>query len=69
MTGKRLAKFMATYSKYAEDPYVEGGREFFQTYELELAKAFMLDFPDSSIRVAKIILAMKDIGEIKVKIE
>ena len=69
MIGKRLAEFMATYKKYAEDCGAPGAEEFFRTFELELAKAFMLDFPDSSVRVAKIILAMHDVEEIKVKIE
>ena len=68
MMCKRLAEFMATYNKYCND-YSDEAAEFFQTFELELAKAFMLDFPDSSVRVAKIILAIHDIEEIKIKIE
>lgn len=69
MEGKRLAEIIEKYNQYIRDYEQEGFREFFDTFELEFAKAFMLDFPDSSIRVSKIILAMHDVGEIKIKIE
>ena len=68
MIGEKLAEFMATYNKYLND-YSDEAREFFRNFDLELAKAFMSDFPESSISVSKIILAVHNIGEIKVKIE
>ena len=43
--------------------------EFFDTWELEMAKAFLRDFSDGAVRVSKIILALKDVGDIKIKIE
>ena len=68
MECKKLRELIEKYNSYFH-VYTDESADFFNTFDLELAKAFMLDFPDSSIRVAKIILAMKDIGEIKVKIE
>ena len=67
--GKRLMEFIEKFNTLAEDQSTNEAREFFRTYELEMAKAFMGDFPDASIRVSKIILALKDIGDIKVKFE
>lgn len=67
--GKRLIEFVEKFNTHAMNinPYED--REFFEAYELEFAKAFLLDFPDASIRVSKIILALKDINDIKIKVE
>lgn len=43
--------------------------EVYETMEFELAKAFILDWEDVAVRVAKMILAHKDISDIKVKVE
>lgn len=40
-----------------------------ESYKFELAKAFVLDWEDVAVKVAKMILAHKDINDIKVKFE
>ena len=42
--------------------------EFFETWELEMAKALLHDYPEGAVRVAKVILAVKDINDVKIKI-
>lgn len=65
---ERLSKFIEDFNTHAET-YNDEGREFFETFELDMAKVFLLDLPESAIRVSKIILALNDINDIKVKIE
>lgn len=64
-----LAKFIEEFNSHAYMKNPEEDGEFFDTWELEMAKAFLRDFPDGAIRVSKIILALKDINNIKIKVE
>lgn len=66
---KRLAAFIESYDKHAYMNNPDGDREFFDTWELEMAKAFLQDYSDGAVRISKIILALKDIEDIKIKIE
>ena len=43
--------------------------EFFDAWELDMVKALLNDCTEGAIRVAKIILALKDVGDIKIKID
>lgn len=43
--------------------------EVYNNMDFELAKAFVLDWEDVAVKVAKMILAHKDINDIKVKFE
>lgn len=65
----QLSKFIEECNKHACMKNPEEDAEWFCTWELDMAKAFLSDSPDGSIRVAKIILALKDIGDIRIKIE
>lgn len=65
---ERLSKFIEDFNAHAES-YNDEAQEFFKTCELDMARAFLLDLPESAIRVSKIILALQDINDIKVKIE
>ena len=47
----------------------ESDKAFFDIWELEMAKAFVRDYPEGAVRVSKIILALKDVNEVKIKIE
>ena len=64
-----LKKFIDDLNKHAymENPVVD--EAFFDNFELDMARAFILDSPDVSVKVSKIILALKNIGDIRVKIE
>lgn len=66
---KRLTAFIENYDKHAymDNPDEDG--KFFDTWELEMAKAFLQDYSDGAVRISKIILALKDIEDIKIKIE
>ena len=66
---EELTKFIDEFNEHAcmLNPEVDG--EFFDMCELEMAKACLHDCPEVAVRVSKIILAVKDIGDIKVKIE
>ena len=66
---KMMTKFIEKFNALAEDWPNEEYNEFFETCELEMAKAFLLDSPEMSVRVSKIILALKDVNDIKIKIE
>lgn len=43
--------------------------ELYDSMDFELAKAFILDWEDVAVKMAKMILAHKDISDIKVKFE
>lgn len=68
---KRLAAFIENYDKHAHMNNPDEDGEFFDTWELEMAKAFLLDCSNcnAAVRISKIILALKDVGDIKIKIE
>lgn len=65
--GERTVDFIKQFNEYARDPD-NAPSEYFETCELDMAKALMYDFPVSSVRIAKIILAIKDVSDVKVKI-
>lgn len=68
--GKRLMEFIEKFNTYARSGYgCKEAEEFFRIYELELAKALFLDFPEQSIKISKMILALNDISDIKIKFE
>ena len=69
MPCENLREFTSKFIENVCDYTTEEAREFFKIYEIELAKALMLDFPKESPRVAKIILALKDMDKINIKIE
>lgn len=69
MGWERLAKFIEDFNNHAYMTNPDEDAEFFDTWELEMAKALLHYYPEGAIRVSKIILALKDVGDIKVKIE
>lgn len=64
-----IEKFDDVANKFVEGKYTKEDENFLDTFDLDMAKAFYLDEPHGAVRVAKMILALKEIGEIKVKIE
>ena len=70
-----LREYEETYKKFSNcllDSPTEKERDILEYFELNLAKAIMSDFTYSNadVKIAKIILALKDISnEIKVKVE
>lgn len=56
-------------NKYPEDESYKKDLEFLNSMDFELAKAFVLDWEEVAVKVAKMILAHKDINDIKIKIE
>ena len=69
MYWKKVAEFIKEFNEHCHMKNPKEDEEFFDTWELDMAKALLNDFPDNMIRVSKIILALKDIGDIKIKIE
>lgn len=65
----RLNKFIKKFENHAYMRNPEEDEEFFNTWELDMAKALLSDSPDCIVRVAKMILALKYIEDIKIKIE
>lgn len=65
----RLNQFIKKFEEHSNMNNPEEDEEFFDTWELDMAKALLNDSPDCIVRVAKIILALKDINDIKIKIE
>lgn len=66
---KRLLKFIEDFNAHAEMRNLDEDKAFFETCELDMAKAFFLSEPETAIKVSKIILALKDVNDIKIKIE
>ena len=56
-------------NKCPEDEAYKKDLEVYNNMDFELAKAFVLDWEDVAVKVAKMILAHKDINDIKVKFE
>lgn len=69
MEWKRLSKFIEDFNSHACMTITNEDEEFFDTWELEMAKAFLRDYPEGAVRVSKIILAFKDVSDIKIKID
>lgn len=65
----RLIQFIEKFENHKLMKSPEEDGEFFDTWELEMAKALLTDSPDGAVRIAKIIFALKDISDIKIKIE
>lgn len=65
----RLTQFIKKFENHAYMKNEKEDIEFFDAWELEMAKAFLNDCPEGAIRVSKIILALKDVGDIKIKID
>ena len=65
----RLIQFIEKFENHSLMKNPEKDGEFFDTWELEMAKALLTDSSDGAVRIAKIILALKDINDIKIKIE
>ena len=63
-----LHEFIEEFNKHSFMESTED-RDFFDAWELKMAKAFLHDSPEASVRISKIILALKDINDVKVKIE
>ena len=66
---EKLSRFIEDFNSHAEMKNFEEDKVFFETYELDMAKAFLLDESEVAVRVSKIILALKDVNDIKIKIE
>lgn len=64
-----LTEFIEEYNNHARSDYPQIDREFFDAWELKMAKAFLDENPEAAVRVSKIILALKDVGDIKIRIE
>ena len=56
-------------NKCPDDEVYKKNVEVYETMDFELAKAFILDWEDTAVKVAKMILAHKNISDIKVKVE
>ena len=56
-------------NKNPNDEAYKKDLEYFNSMDFELAKAFILDWGDVAVKVAKMILAHKDVNDIKIKIE
>lgn len=56
-------------NKCPDDEVYKKNVEVYETMDFELTKAFILDCEDVAVKVAKMILAHKDINDIKVKFE
>lgn len=65
----RLTQFINKFEHHANMKNEKEDMEFFDAWELEMAKALLNDCTDGAIRVSKIILALKDVGDIKIKID
>ena len=65
----RLTEFIEEYNEHAymKNPRIDS--DFFDAWELKMAKAFLDEYPEAAVRVSKKILALKDIGDIKIRIE
>ena len=65
----KLNQFIKEFNEHAYMRNPGEDEKFFDCWELNMAKALIDDAPTHSVRIAKIILALKDIGDIKIKIE
>ena len=66
---KALSTFIEEFNKHSKWEDFEVDSAFFDVCELELVKAFMTDNRKLAIRVSKMILALNDVNEIKIKVE
>lgn len=66
---KRTSQFIDKFETHALGCNPEEDGEFFDTWEIEMAKALLNDASDSAVRIAKVILAHKDIAKISIKVE
>lgn len=68
MEWERLYKFIRDFNEHCYMRNQEEDYEFLETWELEMAKAFLHDCPEAAVRIAKVILAVKNIDDVKIKI-
>lgn len=66
---EELSKFIDEFNSRCKNGYSDENKEFFDFCELEMAKAFLCDYSEMAVRVSKMILALKDVNDIKIKIE
>lgn len=66
---KKLSQFIKEFDKHAYMNNPKEDNEFFDCWELNMAKALLDDAPTQSVRIAKIILALKDVSDIRIKID
>lgn len=64
-----IEEFNITIAKINNAYENEKELEILDKVDFDLAKALVLDWEDVAVRVAKMILAHKDINDIKVKVE
>lgn len=69
MEWKNLASFIEQFNDHAYCRNPEEDMKFFDCCELEMAKALVRDNEKIAVKVSKIILALKDVDEIKIKID
>ena len=62
---KNLTQFIEAFDKHAYGFNQKEDNEFFNTWEIDMAKAIISDGGDCAVTVAKIILAFKDIQDIE----
>lgn len=65
MEWENLYKFIRDFNEHSYMRNQKEDYKFFKAWELEMAKAFLHDYPEGAIRVAKVILAAKDINDVK----
>lgn len=69
MQWKELTKFIEQFNNHVNMNNLEEDIAFLETWELDMAKALLKDDPETSVKIAKIILASKGISDINIKIE
>ena len=69
MPCENLREFTRKFMKYVCEPDVKEAEEFLKIYEMELAKALVLDFPTGSPKVAKLILAFHNMDKVNIEIK
>ena len=69
MEWENLTSFIADFNNHICGRNLEEDMKFFDLCELEMAKAFLHDNETIAVRVSKIILALKDVNDIKIKIQ
>ena len=69
MQWKELTKFIEQFNNHVNMNNLEEDIAFLETWVLDMAKALLKDDPETSVKIAKIILASKGIGDINIKIE
>ena len=69
MPCENLRKFYTKFIEFVCEPDVKEAEDFLKIYEMELAKALVLDFPTGSPKVAKLILAFHNMDKVNIEIK